>query len=1560
MVKYVNSIKFGENGETYVIKDSSAQAAIENMLEGDTFVETDQGIENAGKLLSVDNNGKVVPTTVEIPSVEGLASEQYVDSAIEEVEDKIPSIEGLASEQYVDSALEGKQNVLTAGTNITIENDIISATGGAGASSFSELVGDPMDNSALADALNAKADASDLQSLEDEVDTKQDVIDSEHKLAVALVDGALTASDIAGKADSATTLAGYGIEDAYTKTEVDGLIPSISGLATEQYVDNAVDTVEGKIPDVSDLATKSEVEAVEGKIPDVSDLATKSEVEAVEQQIPSIEGLATEEYVDNAVAEKQDELESGVNIKTINGQPILGEGDLTVEASGVDELREEVEENEANYQQDKYDYILEHHPASPNLYDASLMIDHKLINFTPYPSPDNYLNTYADSILSGFVPVEEGKTYTISIDKGNGTKVNAGGLCFVNATKGSVVGYSAQSQWEKNTNKAEVTYDSTTRNNTFTVKEGSGIRYVVFYIKSSTGSDNYWGAHEDLSVVANYKIMLNEGSEALPYEPPYEAYDTVRYEDADNVLREEVQTSLDNFESEMEVAVEEMVDEALTDINSDMQEFVIDERPSTNLYDSSLMVDHKLINYGAQISPDGSFVNYADSILSGYVPVEEGKTYTIKIRDGQGRAVNCGALCFYKLDGNNKHVGVCGCNYSGSRYGGGSNYWTGITGFVQNSYNDAALTNTFTILEGSDISSVVFYIKKYGSSSGNYWGSHEDLSVVADYQIQLNEGTTALPYEPSGIIRKAKWKEADEQIQLDLAEQMEDFRADMEDEVGSLVGNPKLTLTMSSNGNSWQIESVLKDQLCGEHQVKSTGTITANRTNHIFEFENTYIDGQQIKGASDDITPMNGSCPGRWSNTYIGGNHGQSNGYTLTFAEPHGKTNDDIGSVWAKGSTQYVIYEVPSTTTVRVVNTLTTPGTGAGTMTHVSGATHTEDMVYTSAAMDQLYRAVNKVTIHVYDENWKEIPVDRNGVYKSNKFRFVQTYDILAPDKAVQHIKEMKADGQSVTRDNLYDDGIQAFARQNICYEYSEGNACTVYMRSDFLDTFTGFHGVVQSGAISGTPTASSPEYCYVAGWNNNTPYENYGTDTPSTDFPKSKWDDQSNPPYRYYQFGYGTRRPMGMMQGYYTKIGVGIPSVRTQVLGNSAGFCYTSGKMYPYAYSGKTLQAGDVRETVAFYSPLIMDMTNDNCFASIYNYVYDDIILAIDYQEAADVLYRLRPECVGKQIEVLDKTDNVTMDRTMASSEKLPITFEGKGWIVLRFYDEERIDDYYVHQRQGTDKAGYFLKVNSNGNVVAEDVAGLTVDTELDEESIHAIANAPVATAINEVNNYLFSTRPSTNLFENSMMIDHKILNFDPNSPEGTWAAGIIAKVPVEEGKTYTVSNVYVGGSTNTYIHLGAVCFVNSAGKGVFGVQATTPTYSYGYHMSGKPDWPVDTSKVTISYNSTTKSNTFTVLEGSDIKYVYFYIRGINTGDNYWGEHTDLSVVTSDYHIQVNEGTQILPYETGGEKPVSNLIEKATNITVADSTATDVATLVSNFNTLLQALRDRNVLADS
>lgn len=55
----------------------------------------------------------------------------YVDSAIEDVEAEIPSLDGYATEQYVNNHHDStKQDTLTAGTNISIVNNVISASGG--------------------------------------------------------------------------------------------------------------------------------------------------------------------------------------------------------------------------------------------------------------------------------------------------------------------------------------------------------------------------------------------------------------------------------------------------------------------------------------------------------------------------------------------------------------------------------------------------------------------------------------------------------------------------------------------------------------------------------------------------------------------------------------------------------------------------------------------------------------------------------------------------------------------------------------------------------------------------------------------------------------------------------------------------------------------------------------------------------------------------------------------------------------------------------------------------------------------------------------------------------------------------------------------------------------------------------------------------------------------------------------------------------------------------------------------------------------------------------------
>ena len=68
--------------------------------------------------------------------------------------------------------------------------------------------------------------------------------------------------------------------------KVENKIPDISGLATKSSVTRL-------IPDISGLASKTDLTAVENKIPDVSGLATASALTAVENKIPDITSLIT-------------------------------------------------------------------------------------------------------------------------------------------------------------------------------------------------------------------------------------------------------------------------------------------------------------------------------------------------------------------------------------------------------------------------------------------------------------------------------------------------------------------------------------------------------------------------------------------------------------------------------------------------------------------------------------------------------------------------------------------------------------------------------------------------------------------------------------------------------------------------------------------------------------------------------------------------------------------------------------------------------------------------------------------------------------------------------------------------------------------------------------------------------------------------------------------------------------------------------------------------------------------------------------------------------------------
>ena len=88
--------------------------------------------------------------------------------------------------------------------------------------------------------------------------------------------------------------------------KVEKKIPDISGLATKSSVTSLIteqedytDKVKKKIPDISGLASKTELTAVENKIPDISGLATTSALTAVENKIPDITSLITKTDFDS-------------------------------------------------------------------------------------------------------------------------------------------------------------------------------------------------------------------------------------------------------------------------------------------------------------------------------------------------------------------------------------------------------------------------------------------------------------------------------------------------------------------------------------------------------------------------------------------------------------------------------------------------------------------------------------------------------------------------------------------------------------------------------------------------------------------------------------------------------------------------------------------------------------------------------------------------------------------------------------------------------------------------------------------------------------------------------------------------------------------------------------------------------------------------------------------------------------------------------------------------------------------------------------------------------------
>lgn len=148
------------------------------------------------------------------------------------------------------------------------------------------------------------------------------------------------------KADKATTLAGYGITDAYTKDETDQRINS--GVA--DLVDQApemLDTLNelanalGDDPNFATTITNELANKQDKLVAGVNLKTINGESLLGSGNIAIIGGEGGDIDLSNYatltdLAQKQDLLVSGTNIKTVNGQSLLGNGNIEIEGGDVD------------------------------------------------------------------------------------------------------------------------------------------------------------------------------------------------------------------------------------------------------------------------------------------------------------------------------------------------------------------------------------------------------------------------------------------------------------------------------------------------------------------------------------------------------------------------------------------------------------------------------------------------------------------------------------------------------------------------------------------------------------------------------------------------------------------------------------------------------------------------------------------------------------------------------------------------------------------------------------------------------------------------------------------------------------------------------------------------------------------------------------------------------------------------------------------------------------------------------------------------------------------------
>lgn len=406
------------------------------------------------------------------------------------------------------------------------------------------------------------------------------------------------------------------------------------------------------------------------------------------------------------------------------------------------------------------------------------------------------------------------------------------------------------------------------------------------------------------------------------------------------------------------------------------------------------------------------------------------------------------------------------------------------------------------------------------------------------------------------------------------------------------------------------------------------------------------------KEAHDDI------CPVAINGTYVGANHGM-NCMEIITAPAHGKTNEDIGSVWLDCENQtYCLVKIPNADTLcfvlfneeNMANGIMCYGKPQGMLTHQKNALHTEAVTIENRADGQLRPSYNHYVLKLFVDG-KEVDPYVDRISECECIRVQTQYDAIYIPAMLQNLMDNvgKNDNTSMFAEKIR----ERYMRLDVCYDFHENGSTSVYSTYQIgKEIDVRYLGLVQSMTVAEKPYAYVPDTTYDVLTRQDETQKFY--------FTRDAWRDVQKIPYRYYQFKDETCRD-GMALVYDRNYGWGSNETRLEK-SEHAGYYNSTRKQYPAFVSGGKLKAGTQVDGFAARIPICK--RDPDLTAFCWYYIGDDIVLMLDTHKAIDKEIIL-PDCMaGRKMEILDSKDafDVALDKN-----KLHIRFGDYGYLVVR-----------------------------------------------------------------------------------------------------------------------------------------------------------------------------------------------------------------------------------------------------------------------------------------------------